>query len=51
MARARTMKELKIKYVDRMPRPPEHLPLDVVEVYIGSSGITWTLALGGTALF
>ncbi|HYL11994.1 MAG TPA: hypothetical protein VEV41_03110 [Terriglobales bacterium] len=32
------MKELKIKYVDHLPRLPEHLPPDVVEVYIGSSG-------------
>jgi hypothetical protein len=40
------MKELKIKYVDRMPRPPEHLPLDVVEVYIGSSGDNVDISIG-----
>jgi hypothetical protein len=38
MAGAHAMKELKIKYVDHLPRLPEHLPLDVVEVFIGSSG-------------
>jgi|SRR5579864_2402894 len=31
------MRKLKIVYVDRLPRQPEDLPPDVVEVYIGLS--------------
>jgi hypothetical protein len=39
MARTGAVKELKIHYyVDRLPRLPEHLPPDIVEVYIGGSG-------------
>ena len=31
------MRKLKVVYVDRLPRQPEDLPPDVVEVYIGLS--------------
>ena len=43
------MKKLTIKYVDRLPRHPEDLPPDVVEIYIGISrkGIEMSIVRDG----